>query len=87
MSRRIKFENRETFDGVTEWDVTLDGDCIGQLSRDTPRHSPGTRRGLVSDGSRPHFYMVSINGVEDSDIPDGSDLHAVRRIIAGKLDL
>jgi len=78
---RVTFENAGTFEGVTEWWVAIDGDNVGEMTRERPTtwHGNGVG-GLVRDRKAPWIWCAMIDG-KAVDIPDGSTLREAKRLV------
>jgi len=77
----VTFDAPETFEGVTEWYVYSNGECIGEMQRERPTrwHGNGVS-GLVRDNEKAWIWTATVRG-DSVSIPDGSTLRAAKRIV------
>ena len=83
----IWIEFGETCDGVSTWYVELDGETVGDFTREhSTKWADGARRGLVADRAAPMFYTVTfwdagpLAGLS-VDIADGANLRLAKKLI------
>ena len=77
-----KFTNMGTDETVTTWDVTVNGDSVGEVSRERPTrwHANGVS-GLVRDRQAPWLWVAVMDDGQQIAIPDGSSAREAKRIV------
>jgi len=74
----ITFDKMETYDGVGECFMVVDGKNVGSISRERPVRLGAHLRGLARDTKQSYQYTVEVNDVH-IDIADGTSLRAVKK--------
>ena len=74
------FDKMETYDGVGECFMIVNGKNVGSISRERPVRLGAHLRGLARDTKQPYQYTVEVNDVH-IDIPDGTSLRAVKKLM------
>ena len=81
---KIKFTNEGTHDGHTEWSVYLNGEWVGNITRETPaRYHHNGVSGLVLDREALKLWDFRCGETDNplAKIPAGASANDAKRIV------
>jgi hypothetical protein len=84
----VKITKFETHEGVTTWNIEIDGAIVGDMTREPLRRwAVGARKGTAVDKTKPVRWSTYIDGLghDPVNIPDGATANEAKKIVRAVL--